>query len=300
MIIEREEQVTEAVLSETCRIDDPRDRQIVQSLIRHLHAFVREVRLTEQEFDHAIKLVTALGQSTTDSHNETRLMAGSLGLSILVCLINNKGTSANMLGPFWRAGAPYVEDGGSLVRSPTPGLPLFFTGRVIDTEGKPISGATVDVWQASPEGLYENQDPTQAEWNLRGRLVTDSQGTFRFRSVKPAGYPIPTQGPVGQLLATEHRHPFRPAHLHALIYKPGFKTIATQVYSADDPLLETDSQFGVLRTLIGHYVRHEEPPPHGAEVQGPWCSLEYTFTLQPGETWLPTPPVSAKVRSTVE
>jgi len=299
MIIESEEQVTEAVLKETARIEDARSRQIIGSLIRHLHAFVREVGLTEQEFDQAITLVTALGQSTTESHNETRLMAGSLGVSILVSLTNNHGTSANLLGPFWRAGAPYVEDGGTLVRSPTPGLPLFFTGRVIDTRGAAITGATVDVWQASPQGLYENQDPTQADWNLRGRLLTDHEGTFRFRSVKPAGYPIPMHGPVGRLLTTEHRHPFRPAHLHALIYKPGFKTIATQVYSDDDPLIETDAQFGVVRHLLGHYVRHEGPPAPAPELQGPWCSLEYTFVLQPGEMWLPTPPVSAKAQTAI-
>jgi protocatechuate 3,4-dioxygenase beta subunit len=294
MIIEREEQVTEAVLSETRQIADPRTQEIVQSLIRHLHSFAREVRLTEREFNTAINLVSRLGQLTTDSHNETRLIAGSLGLSTLVCLMNNAGSSANLLGPFWRQGAPFVENGGSIVRSPTPGVPLFVTGHVRDAQGKPIADANVDVWHASTRGLYENQDPSQAEWNLRGTLRTDVAGAFRYRTIKPAGYPVPAGGPTEQLLKVQHRHPFRPAHLHALIYKPGYKTIPTQTYSNDDDILESDAQFGVTVSSVGHYVRHENEPAPDADVKGPWYSLDHTYVLEPGESWLPTPPVSAK------
>lgn len=294
MIIEREDQVTEAVLSESQRIEDPRLRQILQSLIKHLHGFAREVRLTEEEFNTAINLVTALGRLTTDSHNETRLIAGSLGLSTLVCMMNNAGTTANLLGPFWRKDAPLVENGGSIVRSPTPGAPLFFTGRVVDTEGKPIAEAHVDVWHASTKGLYENQDPSQADWNLRGRFTTDATGTFNYRTIKPAGYPVPAGGPTEKLLNVQHRHPFRPAHLHALVYKEGFKTIASQVYADDDENLASDAQFGVTRNAIGHYIRHDREPAPDADVQGPWYSMAYTFVLKRGESWLPTPPVSAK------
>jgi len=294
MIIEREEQVTQAVLAETGRIENPRTREIIQSLVRHLHGFAREVRLTEKEFDAAINLVTALGKLTSDSHNETRLISGSLGLSTLVCLMNNAGTSAGLLGPFWRQGAPRVPNGGSIVRSPTPGLPLFFTGHVLDTEGQPIAEADVDVWHASTEGLYENQDPSQAEWNLRGRLSTDATGTFWYRTIKPAGYPVPAGGPTEKLLAVQHRHPFRPAHLHALIYKPGFKTIASQVYGDDSEILESDAQFGVLTNAVAHYVLHEREPAPDADITGPWYSMTHTFVLRRGESWLPTPPVSAK------
>lgn len=294
MIIEREEQVTDAVLAETGQVADPRTRQLLQALVRHLHAFAREVRLTEREFNTAINLVSRLGQLTNDSHNETRLICGSLGLSTLVCLMNNAGSSANLLGPFWRQDAPFVENGGSIVRSPTPGAPLFVTGRVIDPQGKPVADANVDVWHASTRGLYENQDPTQAEWNLRGRLRTDAAGEFRYRTIKPAGYPVPAGGPTELLLKVQHRHPFRPAHLHALIYKPGYKTIPTQTYSGDDEILESDAQFGVTRDSVGNYVLHENERAPDADVTGAWYSLEHTYVLEPGESWLPTPPVSAK------
>ncbi len=298
MIIDREDQVTEAVLQETQRIDAPRTKEILQSLIRHLHGFAREVRLTEREFNTAIDLVAALGRLTTESHNETRLIAGSLGMSTLVCLMNNAGTSANLLGPFWRRGAPSVKNGGSIVRSPTPGLPLFFSGHVVDTDGAPIADASVDVWHASTKGLYENQDPTQAEWNLRGSLVTDENGLFAYWTIKPSGYPVPSGGPTEKLLNVQHRHPFRPAHLHALIYKTGFKTIPTQIYGGDDEILESDAQFGVTTNSVGQYVFHEQDPAPDPHVKGPWYSMNHTFVLMRGESWLPTPPVSAKSKTT--
>ena len=272
MIIDNEAQLTEAVLDETQRTQDPRLKEILQALIRHLHGFAREVRLTEKEFDQAITLVSKLGQLTTDSHNETRLIAGSLGLSALVCLMNNgEGgeTTANLLGPFWRAGGPVMNNGESLIRSPTPGEPLVFTGHVVDRAGQPVAGAEVDVWHASTVGLYENQDPTQAEWNLRGRFVTDEAGVFAYRTIKPAGYPVPAGGPTEALLLAQGRHPMRPAHLHSLIYKPGFKTQASQVYSADDANLETDAQFGVTQRLVGDYVLHQDGPAPAPDIRAP-------------------------------
>jgi protocatechuate 3,4-dioxygenase beta subunit len=299
MIIENIDQVTQAVLDETERTPDLRTKEIIESLVRHLHGFIKETRLTEKEFDAAINYVIALGQLTTESHNEARLMCGSLGASTLVCLMNNgpnaaTESSANLLGPFWRTDSPRTPNGGSLLRSETPGPALFFTGWVRDQHGKPIAGAEVDVWHASPVGLYENQDPEQAEMNLRGKFTTDANGEFSFRSIKPAGYPIPLNGPVGALLNAQKRHNFRPAHLHFLIYKPGYKTITSQVYSPDDPHLNTDSQFGVTRALIGNYEVHENEPAPAAGVSRTWYSLQHTFVIQPGESWLPTPPVSAK------
>jgi catechol 1,2-dioxygenase len=151
----------------------------------------------------------------------------------------------------------------------------------------------VDIWHSSPEGFYENQDPAQADMNLRGTFTTDRDGHISFRSVKPAGYPIPIDGPVGDLLRAQGRHNMRPAHLHFLARKHGFKTLITQVYVPDDKYLETDVQFGVTRRLIGNYVRHENEAPV-SDVTGPWYSLDHTFVMEPGESRLPKPPITGK------
>ena len=289
MIIETQDDVTAAVCGEMFRTPDPRTKEILTALVKHLHGFLREVRLTEKEFQEAIGYVNAIGQKTTPSHNEAMLLSGALGVSNLICLMNNgangtRPTQANNLGPFYRAGAPRMKNGESLVRSPTPGSALQFKGWVKEASGKPIPGAEVDVWHSSPVGLYENQDPSQAEMNLRGSFVTEADGSFGFTSVKPAGYPVPTDGPTGALLAAQKRHNMRPAHLHFLIHKPGFKTIASQVYDPSDPHLETDSQFGVTRALIGDFKQAKDS-----------CTLEFTFVLEPGESWRPRPPITQKV-----
>jgi len=284
MIIETQDDVTAAVCGEMFRTPNPRTKEILAALVRHLHGFVREVRLTEKEFQEAIGYVNAIGQKTTPSHNEAMLLSGALGVSNLICLMNNhQPTQANNLGPFYRAGAPRMKNGDSLLRSPTPGAALAFKGWVKDRDGKPVPGAEVDVWHSSTVGLYENQDPSQAEMNLRGLFVTDGDGSFGFTSVKPAGYPVPTDGPTGALLAAQKRHNMRPAHLHFLIQKPGFKTIASQVYDPSDPHLETDSQFGVTKALIGDYRK-----------DGERYSLEFTFVIEPGESRRPKAPITAK------
>ena len=171
---------------------------------------------------------------------------------------------------------------------------MFVTAYVKDLAGKPVVGAEVDVWHTSGEGIYENQDPDQADWNLRGKFTTDAEGKIWFRSIKPIGYPIPVNGPVGDLLRAQGRHNLRPAHIHFLIYKPGYKTQFSQVYSSDDPNLETDVQFGVTRALIGEYVLHENEKPPAADVEGPWYSLAHHFVIEPGEAKLPTPPITGK------
>jgi len=299
MIIRNADDVTISVLSELERAPDARFREIMSLAVRHLHAFVREARLTEAEFQKACAVIARLGQLTTDSHNEVVLAAGSLGLSSLVCLLNNGDngrteTTANLLGPFWRRESPRTENGASIVRSPTPGTPIFVNARVRDPEGRPVAGAEVDVWHCSDEGFYENQDPAQADMNLRGRFVTDAEGRISFRSIKPSGYPIPVGGPVGALLRAQGRHNLRPAHIHFLIYKPGFKTQYSQVYSSDDPNLATDVQFAVTERLIGRYVLHENEAAPAADVSGHWYSLDFEFSIEPGEAGLPKPPITGK------
>jgi catechol 1,2-dioxygenase len=294
-MIKGEADVTPAVLAVMERTKTPRLREIMLSLVAHLHSFVRDVRLTETEFREAIAILNEIGHLTTDTNNEMVLMAGSLGVSSLVCLLNNgangeQPTTQNLLGPFWRLNSPPTPNGGSILRSDTPGDPLFMTGTVRDANGNPIPNAEFDVWHSSPVGLYENQDPSQADMNLRGKFTTDQNGRFWFRSIKPAGYPIPTNGVVGRLLQAQDRHPYRPAHIHALIFKPGFKTQTSQVYVDNDENLETDAQFGVTQALVGHYIRHDEPHPT-ADTTGPWYSLDYTFVLERGEAVLPKPPI---------
>jgi hydroxyquinol 1,2-dioxygenase len=302
MIIENEKDVTKAVLSEYERTKNPRLREILAALIRHLHQFAREVKLTEQEFHTAMGYLVAIGQNSNQNHNEAVLIAGSLGLSPLICLLNNGDngqteTDANTLGPFWRMHSPATPNGGSIVRSPTPGPALFVDASFRDADGKPIAGAEVDIWQSSPEGFYENQDPAQADMNLRGKFTTDKDGRIGFRTVKPAGYPIPIDGPVGELLRAAGRHNMRPSHLHFLVYKPGFKTLISQLYDPEDPNLETDAQFGVTRHLIGKYVKHDsgERTPAG-ETGSPWYSLEHDFVMENGAATLPRPPISGKAR----
>jgi hydroxyquinol 1,2-dioxygenase len=287
--------LTRAVLAEAGRTPDARLREILVAAITHLHAFVREAKLTEGELQQVLRVIAQAGQASSASHNEVVLASGSLGVSALVCLLNHRpDTTANLMGPFWRAGSPLTPNGGSIVRSPTPGEPIFVGVQVLDGEGAPVEGAEVDVWHASPEGFYENQDPQQADMNLRGSFVTDAQGCFSFRSVKPVGYPVPVNGPVGALLRAQGRHNMRPAHLHFLIRKPGFRAQFSQVYSADDPTLETDVQFGVTRALTAHYERHDSGTPPAADVNGPWYTLERRFVLERGEPKLPPPPISAK------
>jgi catechol 1,2-dioxygenase len=224
------------------------------------------------------------------------LMAGSLGVSSLVCLLNNGGngnteTSQSLLGPFWRLNSPRVANGGTIVRSDTPGDPLLVTARVVNTAGKPIAGAEVDIWHASPVGLYESQDPEQADMNLRGKFTTDEDGRFWFATVKMIGYPIPTGGVVGRMLQAQNRHPYRPAHLHALIVKEGFKVLISQVYDPKDLHIDTDPQFGVTKALLGDYTLHEERHPTDPRLRPPWYSLDYTYVMEPGETKLPVAPI---------
>lgn len=296
MIVDTPDQLTADVAGVMARTPDPRLREIMSALTRHLHAFIVEVGLTEDEFRTATALINEMGQLSNDSHNETVLMAGSLGVSSLVCMINNPGsgdrkTSQSLLGPFWRLHSPSTRNGERLLRSSTPGEDLFVSARIVDRDGQPVAGAEVDVWHAAANGLYENQDAQQAKMNLRGKFATDAEGRFWFRTIKPAGYPIPTEGVVGRLLAAQGRHPFRPAHVHALAYKPGFKTLISQVYLADDERLNSDAQFGVSRHLIGRLERHDEAHPTAADVTPPWYSLDYTFVMERGEAKLPRPPI---------
>lgn len=202
MIPADDAELTQAVLAEAARTSDPRLRTILVAAIRHLHDFVRDAALTEAEFRQLCGVIARCGQLTTPSHNEVVLAAGSLGVSALVCMLNNQeATTANLMGPFWREGSPAMNNGDSIVRSATPGEPVRVSAWVHDAQGHPVAGAEVDVWQASGEGFYENQDPGQADMNLRGKFTADADGHVWFRTVKPSGYPVPVSGPVARCFA---------------------------------------------------------------------------------------------------
>ncbi|WP_417208472.1 dioxygenase [Antarctobacter sp.] len=294
-IIANLEEVTPAVQQVMAQTTDPRLREIMTSLISHLHGFVRDVGLTEAEFQQATRLLNTMGQQSNDKHNEFVLMAGSLGVSSLVCLMNNgeggtTETTQSLLGPFWRLNHPMTENGGSILRSETPGPRLYGTFRFVDKAGAPIAGLEVDIWHASPVGLYENQDEDQAEFNLRGKFLTGEDGIVRFKSVRPIGYPIPTTTTVGQLLTAQERHPYRPAHVHVLAHKPGLKTLISQIYVDDTDTLHSDVQFGVTRALVADLVAHDGPHPEDGDV-GQWFTLDHRLVLEPGESRLPIPPI---------
>jgi catechol 1,2-dioxygenase len=284
-----------AVEEAMSRTPDGRLREVMAALVRHMHAFIREVRPSEEEFETGMRFLVGLGHASTEVKNEVVLFADVLGISTLVGLLNHPigggQTAAALLGPFWRADAPVAELGDNLARSETPGLPLFARGVVRDLAGHPVAGAHVDVWHASPVGLYENQDPEQADMNLRGVFTTDAAGRYYFRSVRPAGYAVPTDGPVGDLLRAQLRPPYRPAHIHFMVTKPGFKTLVTQIFADDAENLTTDVTFSVIRSISGRYQLHETSPAPAADVTGPFYTLSYDFTLEPGEMRIPIPPI---------
>jgi len=268
---------------------DARLRQLMASLTTHLHRFVIENAVTEAEFEAAVEFLIGIGQATGPTKNEVILAADLLGVSSLVAVINNPASGSSeshaaLLGPFWRAHAPDCEPGQSIVREPIDAPTLEVSGTVHGADGRPLPGAVVDVWHASPEGLYENQDTSQPEMNLRGRFTTDAQGRYRLRTVVPAGYPVPTDGPCGGLLRAQQRSAMRPAHLHFMVSGPGHRVLVTQVFPHDDARLASDPVFGVTAALVGHF---EE-----ALIDGqPGKRLRHDFQLLAGPTVFPKPPI---------
>jgi protocatechuate 3,4-dioxygenase beta subunit len=287
--------VTAIVEAAMSRTSDERLKQVMAALVRHSHAFFKEVKLSAEEFEKGIEFFASIGQATNEGNNETVLLADVLGISTLVTLLNSiddsDRTPGALLGPFYRDHAPEYPSGANIACEGSPGEPLFVTGRVLDSQGQTVANAAVDVWQASPVGLYENQDPEQPDMNLRGRFRTDAHGIFHFRSVRPSGYPVPTDGPVGVLLAHQKRHPYRPAHLHFLVIAEGYDTLISQVFADQAEYLDSDVVFGVLQKLIGRFVRHDDASAPDGSGDSPYYTLEYTFVLVEGTPTYPTPPI---------
>ncbi len=285
-LITSPESILHIALDAMDRTADPRLRTLISSLTKHLHEFILENQLSESEFERALQFIVGLGQATGKNTNEVVLAADILGLSSLVSTMNNLDASgasfAALLGPFWRANAPICAWGDDISRTNLGGQAMEVRGCILDESGKPISGATVDVWQSSPLGFYENQDQSQDEMNLRGRFETNAEGKFFFKTIRPAGYPVPTNGPCGELLRAQDRHPNRPAHIHFMISKSGYKVLITQVFDGTDENLLSDPVFGVSEHLVGSFTRDA--------VTGV-CHLIHNFVLQSGEMRFPAPPI---------
>ena len=246
-----EQTITGAVLAslETC--DDPRLKQVLGALVTHLHDFVREVRLTEEEWLRGIRFLTATGHLCSDTRQEFILLSDTLGVSMLTVALNQKhspaATEATVFGPFHVDDAPRVEQGHDIAAG-APGRPLDVDVTVTSSDGTPIAGAEVDVWQADEDGLYDVQVGPRRR--ARAVMKTDAHGRLRFRAIAPTAYPIPTDGPVGRMLVASGRHPWRPAHIHFLIKAEGHETLTTHLFRDGDPYLDSDVVFGVRKSLI--------------------------------------------------
>jgi hydroxyquinol 1,2-dioxygenase len=251
-----EETAAQAVVSSFANTPDPRLREILEKLVPHLHAFVRETRLTLPEWGKAIEFLTAVGQKCDDTRQEFILLSDVLGVSMLTETINGQqeGTESTVLGPFHMTESPARENGDSIDLLGGK-VPCVVTGRVLDTGGSSLAGASVDVWQCTEDGFYDVQQPdVQPPGNGRGLFRTEDDGSFRFRTVLPSHYPIPTDGPVGQMLLATKRHPYRPAHIHFIVDAPGHTTLTTHIFVADGPYLDSDAVFAVKQSLVAEFA----------------------------------------------
>ena len=279
-----EHTITEAVLQSIASTPDARLKQVMTSLVTHLHDFVRDVRLTEAEWQAAIDVLTATGQKCSDARQEFILLSDTLGVSMLTIALNHAkpagATEATVFGPFHTADAPHVEQGADIAHG-APGLPMFVHAVVQGPDGEPVADAEVDVWQADDDGLYDVQRPELGDARrARAVLRTDARGAVRFRSIVPTAYPIPTDGPVGAMLAATGRHPWRPAHLHFMIRATGWQSLTTHIFRDGDAYLDSDVVFGVRSSLIGDYVRHAPgTAPDGSVVHTAFFTLDQTFVL---------------------
>jgi protocatechuate 3,4-dioxygenase beta subunit len=279
-----EQRSAEVVAASFESTPDPRLKQVLTSLVHHLHAFVKDVELTEEEWGVAIDFLTRTGQMSNDVRQEFILLSDVLGVSMLVETINHRtggtSTESTVLGPFHMVESPPRQLGDD-INLDRKGTPCLVSGRVTGPDGEPLAGASVDVWQTNEDGFYDVQQPgIQPPGNLRGLFTTDEQGRFRFRSVVPRFYPIPDDGPVGQLLAATGRHPNRPAHLHFIVAAEGYRPVTTHVFVADSPYLDSDAVFGVKESLVRD-VPEVDDPARAAELglANPFRTLTFDLTL---------------------
>jgi hydroxyquinol 1,2-dioxygenase len=269
-----QDNITQAVIARFADTPDPRLKEIITSLVQHLHAFAREVKLTEAEWFEGIQFLTRTGDITDDKRQEFILLSDTLGLSMLTIAMNNEKpagcTESTVFGPFFVEGAPGFDLGDDVANGAT-GVPCQVRGTVRGLDGEPVPGAEINVWQADAEGNYDVQYADLAHAQARGVLRADGQGAYYFRSILAEAYPIPTDGPVGEMLRATRRHPWRPAHLHFKITAPGYQTLITHVFRNGDRYLDSDAVFGVRQSLVADWVKQ----PDGTYL------VEYDFVLNP-------------------
>ena len=257
-----EDEITQAAIERLQEGGEGRLQDIMISLTRHLHGFIRDVEPTEEEWMAAIRFLTATGKKCDDQRQEFILLSDTLGATMLIDAINHRkpsgATESSVLGPFYREGAPDYENGADLSDGETGGESVLVSGKVIDLEGAPIAGAVLDIWQTAPDAIYAAQDPSGSSFNLCGRITTEDDGRYWFRTRKPVSYTVPGDGPVGAMLDAAGRHNWRPAHIHFMLSAAGYETLVTQLFTDDDPYLDTDAVFGVKDSLVVHYEPGEE------------------------------------------
>jgi hydroxyquinol 1,2-dioxygenase len=280
-----DEDLTKAVLSTFEHCQSPRIQQVMQSLISHLHAFVNDVQLTEDEWSKGIEFLTRTGHITDDKRQEFILLSDVLGVSMLVIGLNHKSsgkaTASTVFGPFFVEGSPPFENGDDLANG-AAGEPCFLHGRVLSTTGEPIPNALIEIWQADEHGFYDVQQKESSQVYGRGHLSSGAEGQYFFWSVKPSAYPIPDDGPVGELLAAANRSSMRPAHVHFMIKAPGYKSLITHVFKDGDRYLDSDAVFGVRSELVTNF-EYREPgiAPDGKKMAVPYYIMHYDYYLDP-------------------
>ena len=257
-----EDEITQAAIDRLLKGAEGRTRDILISLTRHLHGFIREIEPTEEEWLTAIRFLTETGQKCDESRQEFILLSDTLGATMLIdAIVNRKpsgATESSVLGPFYREGAPDHDNGADLADGATDGERVLVSGKVTDLDGAPIAGAVLDIWQTAPNAEYAAQDSSGTSFNLCGRLTTEVDGRYWFHTRKPVSYTIPGDGPVGAMLKAAGRHNWRPAHIHFMLSAQGYETLVTQLFTDDDPYLGTDAVFGVKDSLVVHYDEADE------------------------------------------
>ena len=281
-----EDDITDEVLRRFEATGDPRLREIMQSLVKHLHAFVKDVNLTEEEWFKGIMFLTDTGHMCSDVRQEFILLSDTLGASMVVDLINHRkpegATESTVFGPFHRDGVADVEAGANIAPRDAEGQPLLISGRVLDLDGVPIVGAALDVWQSDSKGFYDQQLPPDQPYHMRGIFHSDAEGRYLIRTTRPVAYTIPDDGPVGKMLRATNRHPWRPAHVHFVVSAKGFEPVTTHIFDSVDKYLESDTVFAVKESLICDFAEHAAPDATASKVgiAGPYASVEFDFVLK--------------------